>query len=229
MNSSIREIKSKSFLGIFFLLGLLWLGLFLPAGSLNYWQAWIYWLIFLVAVSLVTIYLMKKDLKLLESRLKSGPIAEEEKSQKIIQFFASVFFVLIFIESGFDHHYQWSNIPFPLVLIGDVFVTIGFIIIFLVFKENSYASSLIETSSNQEVITTGPYRIVRHPMYSGGLLLIFFTPFALGSYWALLFTIPLFVVIVFRLLDEEKFLIKNLTGYKEYCEKTHHRLIPLIW
>jgi len=205
MSSSNREIKGKAFLGIVFLLVLLWLGLFLPSWSIYFWQAWVFWLIFSIAVIIISIYVLKKNLKLLESRLKSGLTAEKERSQKIIQFFASIFFIFLFIESGLDHRYQWSNVPLDLIIIGDIFVLLGFIIIFLVFKENSYASGIIETDREQKVITTGPYRIVRHPMYAGGLLLVFFTALALGSYWALLFAILLFVVIVLRLFYEEKF------------------------
>ena len=154
---------------------------------------------------------------------------KKEKSQQIIQIFASIFFISLIVVPGFDHRYQWSNIPVVLVIAGDIFVLLGFIIVFLVFKENSYASGIIETDREQKVIMTGPYRIVHHPMYTGGLLFLLFAPLALGSYWALLFSVLLFVVIVFRLLHEEKFLIKNLPGYKEYREKTRYRLIPLIW
>lgn len=229
MSSSNHKIKGKAFLGLVFLLVILWLGLFLPAWSLYFWQAWVFWLIFSISTIIITLYLVKKDIKLLENRTKAGPSAEKEKSQKIIQILASIFFIFLLIEPGLDHYYHGSNVPLYLVITGDVFVLLGFIIIFLVFKENSYASGIIETDREQKVITTGPYRIVRHPMYAGGLLLLFFSPIALGSYWALFFAFLLFVVIVFRLLYEEKFLIKNLPGYKEYCEKTRYRLIPLIW
>jgi protein-S-isoprenylcysteine O-methyltransferase Ste14 len=224
-----RKIKVKAFFGLVFLLVVLWLGLFLPALSLYFWQAWVFWLIFSISTISVTLYLLKKDMNLLETRTKTGPSAEKEISQKIIQLFASIFFISLVIEPGFDHRYHWSNVPFYLVIVGDVFILLGFIIVFLAFKENSFASGIIETDREQKVITTGLYRIVRHPMYVGGLLLLFFMPLALGSYWALLFAFLLFVVIVFRLLYEEKFLIKNLPGYKEYCEKTRYRLIPWIW
>jgi protein-S-isoprenylcysteine O-methyltransferase Ste14 len=229
MDSSNRGIKIKAFLGLVFLLVLLWLGLFFPAWSLTYWQAWVFWLLFSISTVIITTYLVKKDLKLLETRTKAGPTAETEKSQKIIQIFASVFFISLVIVPGLDHRYHWSIIPFYLVIIGDVFVVLSFIIIFFVFRENSYASGIIETDKEQKVITTGPYRIIRHPMYSGGMLLLLSTPFALGSYWALLFAFLLCIVIVIRLLYEEKFLVQNLPGYKDYCVSTRHRLIPFIW
>lgn len=229
MNASSRTVKGKAFIGLVFLLVLLWLGLFLPAWSLYFWQAWAFWLTFSISTISITVYLLRNDIKLLETRTKAGPSAEKEKSQQIIQIFASIFFISLIVVPGFDHRYQWSNVPLTLVITGDVVVLLSFIIIFLVFRENSYASGIIVTDRDQKVITTGPYRIVRHPMYTGGLLLLLFAPLALGSYWALLFSVLLFVVIVFRLLYEEKFLIKNLSGYKEYCEKTHYRLVPLIW
>ena len=229
MNATNREMGGKAFLGLVFLLVFLWLGLFVPAWSLYFWQAWSFWLIFSISTIFVTFYLLKKDLRLLETRTKAGPIAEAETSQKIIQMFASIFFIALVIVPGFDHRYHWSDVPVFLVVIGDIFVLLGFIIVFLVFRQNSFASGVIETEREQKVISTGPYRIVRHPMYAGGLLLLFSAPFALGSYWALPFTLLLFVVIVVRLLYEEKFLIQKLPGYKEYCEKTRYRLIPWIW
>ncbi len=229
MNSSRREVGMKALFGLVFLLVVMWLVLFLPAWTLDFFQAWLFWLTFSISTIIITVYLLKKDIKLLEFRTKAGPTSETQKSQKIIQIFASIFFILLLILPGVDHRYHWSNIPLYLIIIGDIFVLLGFIIVFLVFKENSFASGIIETDKEQKVITTGPYRIVRHPMYTGGLLLLLFTPLALGSYWALIFALLLFVIIVIRLRYEEKFLMKNLSGYKEYCEKTRHRLIPFIW
>jgi protein-S-isoprenylcysteine O-methyltransferase Ste14 len=228
MNANRREIKSKAFLGLVFHLVLLWLGLFLPALTLDFFQAWAFWLIYSASIIIISLYLLKKDIKLLEARIKVSLLAEKEKSQKIIQIFGNIFWIFLLIVPGFDHRYHWSNVPLYLVIAGDIFVLLGFIIIFFALKENSFASSIIETDSEQKVITTGPYRIVRHPMYTGGLLLSF-ASLALGSYWALFFTLLLFIKIVIRLLYEEKFLMKNLPGYKEYCEKTRHRLIPFIW
>jgi protein-S-isoprenylcysteine O-methyltransferase Ste14 len=229
MKASKRQIKSKAFLGLLFLLVVLWLGLFVPAWSLYFWQAWVFWLIFSISTILVTLYLLKKDLKLLETRTKAGPTAEVEKSQKIIQIFATIFFISLILIPGFDHRYHWSTVPVFLVITGDIFVLLGFIIVFLVFRENSYASGIIETDTEQTVITTGPYSIIRHPMYAGGVLLLLFAPLALGSYWALPFAPLLFVVIALRLVYEEKFLMQNLPGYEEYCKKTRYRLIPRVW
>ena len=229
MNSSKREVGIKAFFGLVFLLVVMWIVLFLPAWTVDFFQAWLFWLTFSILTILITLYLLKKDIRLLEFRTRQGPSAETETSQKIVQMFASILFILLLIVPGFDHRYHWSDVPLYLNIVGDVFVLLGFIIVFLVFKENSFASGIIETDKEQKVITTGPYRIVRHPMYSGGLLLLLLTPLALGSYLALVFAVLLFIIIVIRLLYEERFLLKNLLGYKEYCEKTRHRLIPFIW
>ncbi len=219
----------KALTGLLFLLATLCVLIFLPAGTVNYLQAWIYLLAFAVSVILITFYLFRNDQKLLERRLKAGPTAEKEKSQKMIQALANVFFCLVYIIAGFDYRFHWSNVPFTISLIADVFVALGFYIVFLVFKENSYTSGIIEVAKDQKVISTGPYGIVRHPMYSGALLMMLFSPVALASYWGILCVIPLIFTIVMRLLDEEKILSKDLSGYKEYCQKILYHLIPLIW
>jgi protein-S-isoprenylcysteine O-methyltransferase Ste14 len=130
---------------------------------------------------------------------------------------------------GFDHRLHWSYIPTIFVIAGNIAVLFGFLIVFFVFKENSYTSAIVEIADNQKVISTGLYAFVRHPMYSGGLLLLFFTPIALGSWYGLPLFLPMFIVIILRLLDEEKLLYQNLPDYKEYCQKVRYRLIPYIW
>ena len=119
--------------------------------------------------------------------------------------------------------------PVLLVIAANAIVLSGYIFIFFVLRENSYASRIIEVEKGQKVISTGPYAIVRHPMYLGVLLMLLFTPLALGSYWALIFFLPLFPLIVFRLLNEEEVLLRELPGYEEYCQKTRYRLFPFIW
>jgi len=173
--------------------------------------------------------LWEKDPKLLERRVEAGPSAEKEKSQKIIQVFASIFFIAVLIIPSFDHRYGWSSIPFFIVIAGDFLVALGFFLIFLVLRENTFAAATIEVSANQKVITTGPYSIVRHPMYSGALIMLLCTPLALGSWWGMLTLIPFTLILIWRLLDEEKFLSKNLPGYNEYRQKVRYRLIPLLW
>ena len=229
IDKSSYDLKIKTLFGFVKLIVMLGLFLFAPAWSFNFWQAWIYLIIFVVSTGVITIYLWKKDPKLLERRVKAGPQAEKEKTQKIIQLFASICFFALLVIPAFDHRSRWSNVPLYIVIVGDVLVALGFFLVFLVFKENTFAAATIEVFPDQKVITTGPYSMVRHPMYTGGLIMLSGTPLALGSWWGLLILVPLTLIIVWRLLDEEKFLYKNLPGYKEYCQKTRYRLIPLIW
>lgn len=203
--------------------------LFVPAWTLDYWEAWVYLFVFSGSCAIVTLYFLKHDTELIKRRVKAGPTAEREKTQKVIQSLANVAFILGILLPGLDHRFQWSQVPFSLVLASDIFVLLGFIAVFFVFKENTYTSAIVEVDPDQKVISTGPYRLVRHPMYAGALVMFLFTPVALGSFWGVLGTIPLIVLIIFRLLDEEKFLAEHLSGYKEYCNTTRYRLIPRIW
>jgi protein-S-isoprenylcysteine O-methyltransferase Ste14 len=200
--------------------------LFAPAWTFMYWQAWIYLFIFGISVVLIFIYLYKNDSKLLERRLNR---TEKEKSQKWIHFFIYILYISLLILSSLDHRFLLSNVPFSVVMAGDVLVALGYRIIFIVFKDNTFAAATIELTSDHKVISKGLYAIVRHPMYLGAIVLLLGTPLALGSWWGLLIFILITYAIVLRLLDEEKFLFLNLTGYKEYCQKTRYRLIPFVW
>ena len=172
---------------------------------------------------------MKNDPKLLERRVKAGVGAERERSQNIIQAFAALAFIAIFVVSVLDHRFAWSTVPAYLTALGDVLVALGFYLVFLVFKENTFASGTIEVGAEQKVIMTGPYALVRHPMYIGALVMLVGVPLALGSLWGLLTIVPMVIVLVARLLDEEKFLAKNLAGYSEYQSRVRSRLVPMIW
>jgi protein-S-isoprenylcysteine O-methyltransferase Ste14 len=203
--------------------------LFVAAGKINYWQAWIFLAVFFGSSFAITAYLAKHDPALLERRLVAGPGAEKEKTQKIIQLLAMVAFIAMFVFPAIDHRYGWSSVPAGVAIAGDLLIAIGFLAVFFVFTENSYASSIIEVGAEQKVVTTGPYAIVRHPMYSGALVMLIGVPLALGSWWGLLLVIPITVVLVWRLLEEEKFLSKNLPGYSDYQNKVRFRLLPFIW
>ena len=203
--------------------------LFVAAGKINYWQAWIFLAVFFGLSFAITAYLVKHDPALLERRLVAGPGAEKEKSQKIIQVLAMVAFIAMLVFPAIDHRYGWSSVPASVAVAGDILIAMGFLAVFLVFKENSYASSIIEVGAEQKVVATGPYAIVRHPMYSGALVMLIGVPLALGSWWGLLLVIPITVVLIWRLLEEEKFLTKNLPGYSEYQHKVRFRLLPYIW
>ncbi|NQX71609.1 isoprenylcysteine carboxylmethyltransferase family protein [Paenibacillus alba] len=201
--------------------------LFLPAGSLNFWEAWIYFVIFLGSTYFINGYFLKRDPKLIERRTISK---EKEKEQKIFQTISGItFFVGLLVLPGLDYRFGWSSFPLFIVFVADVIILLGFSIVFLVFKENSYTSAIIEVTENQKVISTGPYALVRHPMYTGAIFIILFTPLALSSIWALIPSISIIIFIVLRLLNEEKVLLKELKGYEDYCKKTRYHLIPLIW
>ena len=225
----MKNLAGKTILGFAQLIIMLGLFLFAPAWTFNFWQAWVYLSVFTTASALITIFLWKKDPKLLERRVNAGPTAEKEKKQKVIQVFASLAFIGLMILPSLDHRFSWSDVPVAIVIIGDGLVALGFFIVFIVFKENTFTAATIEIASDQTVISTGPYAIVRHPMYVGGLIMLFGTPIALGSWWALLMDIPMTFVIVWRLLDEENFLTKSLPGYDEYCQNVRYRLIPSLW
>ena len=174
-------------------------------------------------------YLAKYYQAFLERSLAAGQSAEKEQSQKVIQLLAMVAFIVIFVFPAIDHRYGWSSVPASVAVAGDLLIAIGFFAVFLVFKENSYASSIIEVGAEQKVVTTGPYAVVRHPMYSGALVMLVGVPLALGSWWGLLLVIPITAVLVWRLLEEEKFLTKNLPGYPDYQNKVKYRLLPLVF
>lgn len=223
------NLKMKTLLSFGELIAIIVLFLFAPAGSLYFWQAWVYSIIYVASSVTITFYLWRTNPELLARRVNAGPDAEKEKTQKITHFFVLLLFIAILVISAFDHRFGWSHTPFYIVILGDVLVVLGFFLLFLVFRENTFASAIIEVTANQKVITTGPYSIVRHPLYVSGLIIMLGTPLALGSWWGLLLFIPFTLVIIWRLLDEEKFLSKNLQGYSEYCQKVRYRLIPFLW
>jgi protein-S-isoprenylcysteine O-methyltransferase Ste14 len=203
--------------------------LFVPAGTLHYWQAWVYSAIFMSASALTTLYVINRDPALLERRMSGGPTAEKEPAQKLIMVFTSIGFIALLVVPALDHRFGWSAVPLSAVIAGDVLVVIGFSLIALVYRENTFASATIEVVENQRVISTGPYAIVRHPMYAGGILLLLGTPLSLGSYWGLVPFAAIIPFLIWRLLDEERFLAKNLPGYTEYQKRVRHRLVPFVW
>jgi protein-S-isoprenylcysteine O-methyltransferase Ste14 len=199
---------------------------FLPAGTWKYWQAWVYMAVLFIPMTLVLVYLLKNDPELLERRMR---MREERRGQKLIIKISYVFFLLAFLLPGFDVRFGWSNMPVWAVVTADVFVFLGYAIFFRVMQVNSYASRVIEVASGQKVIDTGPYAVVRHPMYSGAILLYVASPLALGSYWAAIPAALIVPLLAARILDEESALEKELPGYLEYQQKTRYRLIPFIW
>lgn len=225
----MNKVISKAFTGLLFLVVFLGAVLFISAGTWHYYEGWVYIAVFFFCCAAITGYLVKADIALLKRRLNAGPSGEKEKSQKIIQSIAQVAFMAIYIVCGLDRRYGWSALPGYIFIVGDVGVIAGFYIVFKTFAANTFTAANIQVDVAQTVITTGPYAIVRHPMYSGALLLLLITPIALNSSWALLAVLPMFAVIIARLLDEERFLSKNLTGYTAYCLKVKWRLFPGVF
>jgi protein-S-isoprenylcysteine O-methyltransferase Ste14 len=224
-----KDLNKKAFGGLLFLLLVMAALLFLPAWTLGYWQAWAFLAVFGASALAVTLYLMKKDPKLLERRVHAGPAAEKQTSQKIIQTITSIGFAAILVVSALDHRFAWTPVPLYVSLAGDALVALGFLIIFFVYKENTFASATIEVAPEQKVISTGLYKLVRHPMYMGAFSLLVGMPLSLGSWWGLFVIALMMPALIWRLLDEETFLAKNLPGYTEYQNAVKYRLVPLIW
>lgn len=225
----MKNLNTKAFGGLLFLLLVMGALLFFPAWTLNYWQAWAFLAVFGASALAITVYLMKKDPKLLERRMQGGPTAEKETSQKIIQTLTAIMFIAMLVVPALDHRSHWSTVPFYAAIAGDVLVALGFLIIFFVYKENTFASATIELAPEQKVISTGLYAFVRHPMYMGALFLFVGMSLSLGSWWGLFVFLLFMPALLWRIFDEEKFLAKNLQGYSEYRNKVKYRLVPFIW
>jgi protein-S-isoprenylcysteine O-methyltransferase Ste14 len=223
------NVTAKASFGLFVLAVVMGLFVFVPAGTIRYWQAWIFLCVYFGASVLVTIYAMRKDPKLLQRRMSGGPTAETEAAQKVIMSILSAAFIACLVVPALDVRFGWSRVPVYLVVTGDVLVVVFFYVASLALRENTFASSTIEVAADQRVISSGVYAFVRHPMYLGGLALFIGMPLALGSYWGLLAFFLALAALIWRLLDEERFLARNLNGYAEYCAKVRWRLIPGIF
>jgi protein-S-isoprenylcysteine O-methyltransferase Ste14 len=213
---------------LLFLLALALL-LFLPAWSPTYVKGWVFIGLLGFLSAAITLYLAVYDPQLLERRLKAGPGAEQERSQKIIQLMTSAMLCAMAVVAGLDHRWHWSDVPTTVVIVGDIAFLLAFALIFIVFRENTYTSGVIEIAEGQQVISSGPYAIVRHPMYTGGIVFMLAAPLMLGSWWALIPAVVVCGGIIVRLLDEERFLVRNLPGYVEYRQRVRWRLVPCVW
>lgn len=225
----MKDLHRKALIGILRTFFMLVAAIFISAWTLRYWQGWICLAAFFIPACAISVYVAKHDPALLERRLKAGPKAEKETGQKIVQGVAAVVFLIDFVVPALDHRFGWSSVPLFGSLIGVGMMLAGFAITFAVFKANRYASGIIEIAEEQRVITTGPYAFVRHPMYSGALIVLTGIPLTLGSWWGMLVNVPLVAAIIWRLLDEERFLTGHLPGYSDYKHNVRCRLVPFVW
>jgi len=219
----LKKTVISRFLGALIIVSLMY---FLPAGTLNYWQAWVWLAIMFMPMALVGRWLMHHDPALLERRMHTR---EKQKYQKWFQILATPIFILIFLLPGFDRRFGWSAIPAIIIILTDILILIGYGLFFLVMRENSYASRVVEVAADQKVIKTGPYAFVRHPMYTSVILMWVLTPLALGSLWAFIQALLIPFMLIVRIKNEEKVLTEELPGYREYLQEVKYRLIPGIW
>ena len=227
-NNSGLQVKSviSLFARLLFFIPVWLLVFFPPAGTFDFWQAWVVLAILFIPAALVSVYWLKNDPEVVERRAR---ISEKEPEQKLIMKILYLFFVLTFLVPGFDRRFQWSNVPTPVVIVAEILVLLGYGICLWAIAENRFASRTVQVGEEQTVISTGLYAIVRHPMYLGILLMCIALPLALGSYWAIIPALFIIPVLGARIWNEENVLVRELKGYREYMQKTKYRLIPGIW
>lgn len=203
--------------------------LFLLAGTFDYWQVWVFLVVFALSTWIPTMYLQRANPAAHERRKHAGPAAETRTVQKVLigGWYASL--AALIVISALDHRFGWSSVPSALCVIGDVLVAVGLGVTSLVVIQNSFAASTVQVEMGQTVASTGLYGLVRHPMYTGNVITIVGFPLALGSYWGLVAVIPGLVALIVRIRDEEGLLIEQLDGYREYTQKARYRLAPYVW
>ena len=225
MNPIYKQLIRSSVLSTLVLIAMV----FIPAGTLNYWQGWAYLCTAIFASGLYTIYLVKYDPALLQRRQQAGPSHEKEPAQKIIIVLIFASFVTLIVLPPLDYRFGWSPVPWYVSVIGDALVALSFYFFYFASKVNTYAAANVRVEEGQRVIDIGVYGLVRHPMYFGALFLIVATPLALGSWWTLLLTPVFLLLLYFRIDGEERVLVRELPGYAEYQRKVKYRLIPYVW
>ena len=203
--------------------------LFFPAGTFDYWQAWVFLVVVVLAAWIPTIYLQRKNPVVLERRMRGGPAAETRMAQKVVIAGLYLSVAAMVVVSVLDHRFGWSPVPTAICLVGDVLVAVGLGVVVLVITQNSYAAATVQVEAGQKVVSTGLYGLVRHPMYTGNVIMMVGIPLALGSCWGLVFVVPALIVLASRIRDEEKMLQEELTGYREYTQKVRYRLVPCMW
>ncbi len=225
----MSNLNTRAWIGLLVLEVVLAIVLFACAGTARYWQGWAYLLLLFVLAAGITADMMRHDRGLLERRMKGGPAAEPRPVQRFLMLGTSAGFLGLIVIPALDFRYQWSVVPVAAVVTGDVLFIVGFLLIARVFRENTFSSATVTVAEGQRVISSGPYAIVRHPMYAGALTYLVGTPLALGSYWGLLALLFVLPFLVWRLIDEEHLLLRELPGYADYCRKVRYRLLPFVW
>jgi protein-S-isoprenylcysteine O-methyltransferase Ste14 len=210
-------------------LGALLLLLFLSAGTVHYWQAWVFLGVFAVVTSLPSLYLSRIDPAAIERRRRAGPSAESRPVQKAVMTGIMASFAAVLVVAGLDYRYGWSTVPAWLSILGDLMVAVGLGTTILVVFQNRYAAATITVEEGQPIVTTGLYGIVRHPMYSASVVMMIWMPLALASYWALFVVLIGIALLIVRIIDEEKLLSEQLGGYDDYMHRVRYRLVPLVW
>lgn len=203
--------------------------LFVPAGTLDYWQAWVFITVFTICTMVPSIFLAVRNPAALQRRMKAGPLAETRPIQRVIISAIVVMVAAVLVVSALDWRFGWSVVPLWAVVVGDVLVAAGLLMAQLVVEQNNYAGASITVEAGQPLVSTGLYGVVRHPMYSGVLVMMVGTPLALASLWALLAVVLAIPVLAVRIFDEESALTDELAGYREYTAQVRYRLIPGVW
>ncbi|MGY4649240.1 methyltransferase family protein [Mycobacterium sp. URHB0021] len=224
MKTALRAVLTTVIGLAAFLLMVFW-----PAGTFDYWRGWAFIAVFAAATTIPSIYLAATNPEALKRRMQAGPAAESRPLQKVIITIAFVSIVAMIVVSALDFRFGWSSVPAAVSVFGDVLVGVGLLIAMITTIQNGYAAANINVESDQKVVSTGVYSVVRHPMYFGNVVLMIGTPLALGSYWGLLFVIPGLAVLATRIIDEEKLLSQELAGYPDYAQRVHYRLVPYVW
>lgn len=225
MKSLAARVITQSIGGLIVFAGLI----FVPAGTWHYWQGWVFIATFTLCTVAYTIYNAVYDPALLERRMNVGPLKEKETSQKIIMTLTMLGFIALISLSALDHRLQLSPVPAYVSIVGDIVVALAFLSVFYVTKVNSFAAANITVESEQKVIDTGPYAYVRHPMYAGAFWMLVAIPLCLGGWYAIAVLAVMMPALIWRLLDEERVLHRDLPGYTEYTSRVTHRLIPFVW
>ncbi|KUI45834.1 hypothetical protein AU198_10390 [Mycobacterium sp. GA-1199] len=224
MKIALQTLASAVFGFVFFATALFW-----PAGTFDYWQAWVFIGVFIIGTMGPSIYLVVKRPDALRRRMRAGPFAETRPVQRVVITATVLMVVVVLVISALDHRFGWSAVPTVVVVLGDVLVWTGLTVSQVVIIQNSYAAATITVESGQPLVSTGLYGVVRHPMYAGTLVMMIGTPLALGSYWGLIAIPPAVLLLAVRTADEEQMLRQQLAGYRQYMQQVRFRLVPYVW